>query len=268
MNNYIYEFLYDWLFKVFNYGANGVDVYWYGQLLDGDHTPPQPNLNDAYYDLDQDSSYIWNGDAWVLLCTTDLNLSANKTLKWFWDTEPESPVLYDAYFDGAKSVFFNGTEFSDLAFEDIGLNITGIRPSNEIPIIRGLQNAPAPIGTYFVIHYPFEIRKLARVKNSKADINGKLTYYNFYEIEATLEIVKGNSDKFLELFSSIEFQEYRDLFIENGVGFLRYDNINNNPLDYTGKYYDEGAQVNIVLSCSDSVIERAGYIDNVEIRQK
>jgi len=247
MNNYIYEFLYDWLFKVFNYGANGVDVYWYGQLLDRDHTPRQPSLNDAYYDLEQDSSYIWNGDAWVLLCTTDLNLSANKTLKWFWDTEPESPVLNDAYFDGVKSVFFNGTEFSDLAFEDIGLNITGIRPSNEIPIIRGLQNAPAPIGTYFVIHYPFEIRKLARVKNSKTDINGKLTYYNFYQIEATLEIVKG---------------------IENGVGFLRHDTINNNPLDYTGKYYDEGAQVNIVLSCSDSVIERAGYIDNVEIRQK
>jgi len=54
-------------------GTDGISINWLG-YFDNESIPSSPNLNDAYYNTDNSTAYIWDGDSWEILVH-------NKTLK-------------------------------------------------------------------------------------------------------------------------------------------------------------------------------------------
>ncbi|HBX50570.1 MAG TPA: hypothetical protein DEH02_05805, partial [Bacteroidales bacterium] len=115
-------------------GANGISLTWLGQFTDA---PATPNLNDAYYNLTDKKSYIFNGSTWDILAQDGTQgvqgaqgIQGEQgiqgsigtdgiSINWMgtFGSEPLNPNPNDAYYNSVdkKSYIWNGVIWQVLA---------------------------------------------------------------------------------------------------------------------------------------------------------
>jgi len=95
-------------------GTNGLSIHWLGNL----NSQPSGTLNDAYYNINDKKSYIFNGLSWDQLTQDGTDGVDGTSIHWLGDLGAHpAAVLNNAYYNTAdkKSYIYDGSNWVTLA---------------------------------------------------------------------------------------------------------------------------------------------------------